>query len=94
MADIGKGALVDIVKMDAELDTTAAARRAVEAVFDAIERTLAEGSKVTIPGFGTFSTGHRNARTGRNPQTGAQIQIKACTTIKFKAGSRLKESVN
>jgi len=49
---------------------------------------------VTLVGFGTFSVSHRNARTGRNPQTGATIQISARKVPVFKAGKGLKETVN
>jgi DNA-binding protein HU-beta len=49
--------------------------------------------KVTLVGFGTFSKGRRKARKGRNPQTGAEIKIKASTVVKFKAGKKLKDAV-
>jgi DNA-binding protein HU-beta len=48
---------------------------------------------VTLVGFGTFSKGRRKARKGRNPQTGAEIKIKASTVVKFKAGKKLKDAV-
>ena len=70
------------------------AGRALEAVLDAITSTLKSGEKVTIPGFGTFEVRHRNARMGRNPQTGESIQIKASNTPGFKAGKALKDALN
>ena len=57
-------------------------------------RALKSGEKVTIPGFGTFEVRHRNARMGRNPQTGESIQIKASNTPGFKAGKALKDALN
>ena len=60
----------------------------------AVTRTLTRGEDVTIPGFGKFSTVYRAARTGRNPATGAELEIKAATAPKFSAGSGLKAAVN
>ena len=74
--------------------TKGAAEAAVESVFDQIAESLASGEAVAIPGFGTFATSQRNARTGRNPQTGAAIQIPASTAVTFKARKGLKEAVN
>ena len=71
----------------------AEAGRALEAVLGAITSTLQSGEKVTIPGFGTFEVRHRNARMGRNPQTGASIQIAASKGVGFKPGKALKESL-
>ena len=56
--------------------------------------TLKKGEKVTLIGFGTFETRERAARTGRNPQTGKEIQIAASTTPAFKAGKKLKDALN
>ncbi len=67
---------------------------AVDAVFGFISAELAGGGKVQIPGFGTFSVSHRAARKGRNPQTGAAIDIPASKGAKFKAGKALKDAVN
>ena len=52
-----------------------------------------QDGKITLVGFGTFSKGRRKARKGRNPQTGADIKIKASTVVKFKAGKKLKAAV-
>jgi DNA-binding protein HU-beta len=72
----------------------AEAGRALEAVLSAITSTLQAGEKVTIPGFGTFESRHRNARMGRNPQTGESIQIKESNTPGFKAGKAFKDALN
>jgi DNA-binding protein HU-beta len=73
--------------------TKAAASRVLEAFVDTVTDALKSGDQVVLPGFGSFSTGNRSARTGRNPQTGATIQIKASRVAKFKAGKTLKEAV-
>jgi DNA-binding protein HU-beta len=74
--------------------TKADAARALSATTDAISSALASGDNVAITGFGSFLVRQRAARTGRNPQTGATIQIKASKVPAFKAGKLLKESVN
>ncbi len=70
------------------------ATSAVDAVFDSIASALKGGSEVRLVGFGTFSVSHRAASTGRNPQTGATIQIPASNQPKFKPGKALKDAVN
>ena len=70
------------------------AREAVDAVVSAISDCLAKGEKVTLVGFGTFGVRQRKARTGRNPQTGATIQIPAKRVAKFLPGKTLKEGVD
>ena len=67
---------------------------ALKAFTDVVAKELKKGEKVTLIGFGTFEVGKRAARTGRNPQTGATIMIKAAKTPKFKAGKALKDTVN
>jgi len=74
--------------------TKADADRALSAATSAISSALASGDKVSITGFGSFLVRSRAARTGRNPQTGAAIQISASKMPAFKAGKLLKESVN
>lgn len=90
---MNKGDLINKVAEDANL-TKAQASDAVNSVVDAISGALKGGDKVTLIGFGTFSTNERPARTGRNPQTGATIKIAAKTNVKFKAGKELTEAVN
>jgi len=73
--------------------TKANAGRAVDAVLDAITEGLKSGNTITLLGFGTFSVKERAARTGRNPQTGATIEIKASSVPTFKAGKGLKDAL-
>ena len=70
------------------------ANRAVDSIFEAIEQALTAGDEVRLVGFGTFSVTHRAASTGRNPRTGAPMQIPASRRPKFKPGKGLKDSVN
>ena len=70
------------------------AAKAVDAVFEAITTEVAAGNKVTVTGFGTFEPKVREARAGRNPQTGEAITIPAHTAVTFKAGKGLKDCVN
>ena len=71
----------------------AAADRALLSFLESVTESLQNGDKVTLVGFGTFSTSERAARTGRNPQTGKEIQIAARTVAKFKVGKKLAEAV-
>jgi len=73
--------------------TKAEAVKAVDAVINAVKKTLKKGNKVTLVGFGTFSVVKRSARTGRNPQTGKAIKIAAKKVPKFTAGKGLKDAV-
>ncbi|AND00367.1 HU family DNA-binding protein [Streptococcus suis] len=66
---------------------------AVDAVFGAVADYLAAGEKVQLIGFGNFEVRERSARTGRNPQTGAEIKIAASKVPAFKAGKALKDAV-
>lgn len=74
--------------------TKADATRAIDATFEAIKGALKKGEKTTLVGFGTFGISKRAARTGRNPQTGAEVKIAARNAVTFKAGSQLKSEVN
>jgi DNA-binding protein HU-beta len=71
----------------------AAAGRALDALTDTIAVALKNGETVSVIGFGTFLAKERAARTGRNPQTGASIQIGASRTPSFKAGKALKDAI-
>ena len=75
----------EISKKDAE--------KAVNAVLELIEEALKNGDKVQIMGFGSFEVKERAARTGKNPATGATIQIPASKAVVFKAGKALKDSI-
>jgi DNA-binding protein HU-beta len=90
---VNKSELIDAIAASADLPK-AAAGRALDAVLETIESTLKSGDPVTLVGFGTFSVKDRAARTGRNPQTGAPIQIAAAKIPGFKAGKSLKDAVN
>jgi DNA-binding protein HU-alpha len=66
----------------------------INAITDEITNAMAKNDPVTLIGFGTFSVRERSARTGKNPQTGASIQIAASKSVGFKAGKTLKDAVN
>ncbi len=68
--------------------------KALDAVLDSITEALQGGDKVSLTGFGTFEVRDRAARTGRNPQTGAEMQVPASKAPAFKAGKRFKDAVN
>ena len=89
---MNKSELVDAIASSSGL-TKADASRVLETFMTTVTDALKSGDQVVIPGFGSFSTGNRSARTGRNPQTGKTIQIKASRVAKFKAGKNLKEAV-
>ncbi|MDO8520359.1 MAG: HU family DNA-binding protein [Deltaproteobacteria bacterium] len=72
----------------------ALAEKSLNAATNAIAKCLKKGDKITLTGFGTFSLAKRKARIGRNPQTGAEIKIKAARVPKFKAGQALKSQVS
>ncbi len=91
-AQMNKTELVAAVAEKTEL-TKKDATKAVEAVFDTIQETLANGEKVQLIGFGNFEVRDRAARKGRNPQTGEEIEIPASKVPAFKAGKALKEAV-
>lgn len=90
---MNKSELVDAIAESADI-SKAAAGRAIDAVVESVTNALKEGDQVTLIGFGTFSVKDRAARTGRNPQTGAEIQIAAAKIPSFKAGKGLKDAVN
>jgi DNA-binding protein HU-beta len=89
---LNKGDLVAKIAKDACL-TKAQAEAAFDATLEGIQSALKKGDKATFVGFGTFSVTKRKARTGRNPQTGAEIKIPARKVVKFTAGSELKKAV-
>jgi DNA-binding protein HU-beta len=90
---VNKQELIENIAVSADI-TKAAAGRALDSVIDSITDSLKGGDSVVLVGFGTFSVRQRAARTGRNPQTGAEIQISAANVPAFKAGKALKDSVN
>ena len=90
---MNKSDLVSAIADNSGLSKADAAR-ALEATTSAISGELSNGGSVAITGFGSFLVRSRAARSGRNPQTGATIQISASKVPAFKAGKLLKESVN
>ena len=89
---MNKAQLIDAIAAEANL-TKADAKRALDAFVTTTTGALKAGDRVALVGFGSFAVSERNARTGRNPQTGAPITIKAKKVVKFKAGSELGDAV-
>jgi DNA-binding protein HU-beta len=85
--------LIDVVA-DVTGYSKAATDEAIDAVLRAVTGALGAGEAVQLTGFGSFSVGQRAARTGRNPSTGAEIQIAAAKSVKFVAGKAFKNAVN
>nr|WP_255555622.1 nucleoid-associated protein HU-beta [Enterovibrio paralichthyis] len=90
---VNKSQLIDKIAENADL-SKASAGRALDALIEAVSDSLKDGDQVALVGFGTFSVRERSARTGRNPQTGAEIKIPAAKVPGFKAGKALKDAVN
>ena len=90
---MNKSELISKMASDADI-TKAQAQSALNSFMGATESALKKGDKLVLVGFGTFSVSKRAARTGRNPQTGKEIQIAAKNVVKFKAGSDLSSKVN
>ena len=90
---MNKTELIDAIAKESGI-SKADAGKAVNAFVDVVTKELKKGEKVALIGFGTFEVGERAARKGRNPQTGAEIKIKASKAPKFKAGKALKDAVN
>jgi DNA-binding protein HU-beta len=89
---MNKAQLIDAIASDANL-TKADAKRALDAFVNTTTGALKKGDRVALVGFGSFSVSKRNARTGRNPQTGKPITIAAKKVVKFKAGADLSGAV-
>jgi DNA-binding protein HU-beta len=90
---MNKKELIESIAGAADI-SKAAAEKALNATLTAVAESLKKGDKVTLVGFGTFSVAKREARTGRNPQTGKSIKIPAKNVAKFKAGSKLSDAIN
>ncbi|REG48425.1 nucleoid protein Hbs [Paraburkholderia sp. BL6669N2] len=90
---MNKQELVDAVAALTDESRTATGEM-IDAVIAAITGAVTKGDTVQLIGFGSFSAGARAARVGRNPATGAEIQIPAAKTVKFTAGKALKDAVN
>ena len=89
---MNKSDLIEAMAEAADISKSAAGR-ALDGLTDTIKVALKNGEPVSWIGFGTFGVKERAARTGRNPQTGASIQIKASKTPSFKAGKALKDAI-
>lgn len=87
-----KVGLVEAVMKAANLETKKQAELVVDAFLDTIIKAMSQGEEVAITGFGTFKVVKRAAREGRNPMTGAKIQIPASVKPKFRPGKQLKEA--
>lgn len=87
-----KAELIERVANDNDI-SKALAEKVINSVTDNVTRCLKKNDKITLTGFGTFSVSKRKARTGRNPQTGQEIKIKATRVPRFKPGKSLKDVV-
>ena len=90
---MNRAALIGKISVDAGI-SKAAASSAVESLIQGITGSLKKGQRVTMSGFGTFAVSKRKARTGRNPQTGEPIAIRAKRGVRFKVGKLLEQTLN
>lgn len=90
---LNKSELIDAASDRVDLSKTDVSST-LDAVLDSITDAVSRGDKVTLTGFGTFERRERSARTGRNPQTGEEMQISASKAPAFKAGKAFKEAVD
>lgn len=90
---MNKADLINKIAKDCDI-TKVQATQAVASFIEGVSRTLKKGQRTTLVGFGTFYSSKRKARTGRNPQTGEAIQIKAKKLVRFKAGKDLDGYIN
>jgi DNA-binding protein HU-beta len=90
---MNKAALIEKMAADAGITKTSAAT-AVDSLIEGVTGALKKNQRVTLVGFGTFGVSKRKARTGRNPQTGETIKIKAKRAVRFKPGKQLESALN
>jgi len=90
---LSKADLVEKIAKDVDI-AKAVAERVLNSILQNITKAVAKGDSVQLIGFGTFTSGKRAARVGRNPKTGEALQIPAAKTVKFTAGKAFKDSVN
>lgn len=90
---MNKAELIDAIANEAGL-SKADAKKALDAFVTSTTAELKSGGRISLVGFGSFSVSKRDARTGRNPQTGKEIKIAAKNVVRFKAGAELSGSVN
>ena len=89
---MNKGDLVEVAAKEADI-SKAAAGKALDAMIDAVVKSVAKGNAVTLVGFGTFKAAKRAARTGVHPKTGEKLKIAATTVPRFTAGAGFKAAV-
>ncbi|MCO5268342.1 MAG: HU family DNA-binding protein [Brumimicrobium sp.] len=90
---MNKAELIEAMASEAKI-SKADAKRALDAFVGVTTKALKKGDRISLIGFGSFSTSKRAARTGRNPRTGKEIKIKAKNVVRFKAGAGLSDAVN
>ncbi len=90
---MNKTDLINAIAADAGISKSQA-KAALESMVNNVTNTLKKGDKVSLVGWGTWSVSRRNARNGRNPQTGETIPIKAKNVVRFKAGSKFDKAIN
>lgn len=90
---MNKTELIDAIAAETGV-SKADAKKVLESFLGNVEKTLKQGGKVSLVGFGSWAVSKREAREGRNPQTGKTIKIEAKNVVKFKAGSELNDAVN
>ena len=90
---MNKAELIDSIAASADI-SKADAKKALDSFISTTSDALKKGDRISLVGFGSFSVSKRNARTGRNPQTGKEIQIPEKNVVKFKAGAELSDAVN
>lgn len=90
---MNKTELIDHIAKSADI-SKASAGRALEAALEGIAEALKREQVVTLVGFGSFYVGQRAARSGRNPRTGAAIEIQSAKVPRFRAGKGLKDAIN
>lgn len=90
---MNKTELIEHIATSADI-SKAASGRALDAIIEAVKKTLKKGDSVSIVGFGTFAVTKRAARTGRNPRNNQPIKIKAAKVPKFRPGKGLKDALN
>ena len=89
---MNKAQLIDAIAAESKL-SKADAKKALDAFITSTGKALKKGERVSLVGFGSFAVSKRNARTGRNPQTGKTINIPAKKVVRFKAGSELNGGI-
>ena len=90
---MNKAELIEKIASQADM-TKASAERVLNSSIEQIIKSVTKGEDVQLIGFGTFKSGKRAARIGRNPQTGTELKIPAAKTVKFSAGKAFKDAVN